>query len=222
MNTVISEPTTAGGAAQFNREYLQRLQGGDPDTQRHFTRYFGGVLTHKARSRVRSPQLGEDVRQETLLRVLTIVRRGGVDHPERLEALVNSIFNHVLLEVFRKEGRMCSTPIVPEPADRMPSPESTLLERQQTFEVRRILDTLPPKDRELLRQLFLEERDRDEVCRTFQVDREYLRVLLHRAKTRFRAALECSNENVKDSTLRDRGPTTAARLRSRHFHGLPA
>jgi RNA polymerase sigma-70 factor, ECF subfamily len=38
-----------------------------------------------------------------------------------------------------------------------------------------------------LREVFLEERDKDEVCRDYGVDREYLRVLLHRAKQSFKA-----------------------------------
>ncbi len=38
----------------------------------------------------------------------------------------------------------------------------------------------------LLKAVFLDERDRDEVCREFGVDRDYLRVLLHRAKQEFK------------------------------------
>ena len=41
--------------------------------------------------------------------------------------------------------------------------------------------------RDLLAAIFLEEKEKDEVCQEFGVNREYLRVLLHRAKTRFRA-----------------------------------
>jgi RNA polymerase sigma-70 factor (ECF subfamily) len=52
--------------------------------------------------------------------------------------------------------------------------------------VKAALDGLPDKDRELLRWLFFEERDKDEICRELNVDRGYLRVLLHRAKARFR------------------------------------
>ena len=39
----------------------------------------------------------------------------------------------------------------------------------------------------VLKAVFLEERDRDEVCREFGVDRSYLRVLLHRAKQEFKS-----------------------------------
>ncbi len=48
------------------------------------------------------------------------------------------------------------------------------------------LDGLPEKDRELLRWLFFDERDKDAICRELNIDRGYLRVLLHRAKARFR------------------------------------
>jgi DNA-directed RNA polymerase specialized sigma24 family protein len=49
-----------------------------------------------------------------------------------------------------------------------------------------ILEALPPKDLSLLRMLFLQELPKDEICRLLNVDGDYLRVLLHRAKSRFR------------------------------------
>jgi RNA polymerase sigma-70 factor, ECF subfamily len=181
-------------SAGFDAEYVRQLREGDWETQRHFTRYFGPLLQIKVQRRVRSPQLREEVRQETFLRVLMIVRRDGVEHPERLGGLVNSVCNHVLLEVFRKESRTSGmSEAVPEPVDTMMGPESTLLMRQRESQVRSILDRLPSKDRELLKQIFLEERDKDEVCRTYHVTRDYLRVMLHRAKARFRKTFYAAN-----------------------------
>lgn len=177
--------------SSFDQEYLQRLKDGDSETQRHFTRYFGELLSIKLRNRVRSPHLIEEVRQETFLRVLLIVRRGGVEHPERLGAFVNSVCNNVVLEMFRNESRSAPMPeTTPDVIDEGPSPETILFSRQRQSQVWKILESLPAKDRDLLRQVFLEERDKDEICRAFHVDREYLRVLLHRAKARFRMALE--------------------------------
>ncbi len=51
------------------------------------------------------------------------------------------------------------------------------------------LDEMPERDRDLLRQIFFEERDKDIICREMHVNPEYLRVLVHRAKGRFRIAL---------------------------------
>ena len=52
--------------------------------------------------------------------------------------------------------------------------------------VRAVMETLPHKERQLLHWLFFEECDKDEVCRRLGIDRNYLRVLLHRAKQRFK------------------------------------
>jgi RNA polymerase sigma-70 factor (ECF subfamily) len=46
---------------------------------------------------------------------------------------------------------------------------------------------LPERDRRLLQSVLLEERDKDEVCAEFGISREYLRVLLHRAKHSFKS-----------------------------------
>jgi RNA polymerase sigma-70 factor (ECF subfamily) len=37
-----------------------------------------------------------------------------------------------------------------------------------------------------LRSLFVEEQDKDTVCREMGISREYIRVLVHRAKKSFR------------------------------------
>jgi len=74
--------------------------------------------------------------------------------------------------------------------DPVPDAHSALVARESQVQVRRVLEGLPSKDRELLREIFFLEKDKDEICRERGVDREYLRVLLHRAKTRFREGYE--------------------------------
>ncbi len=64
-----------------------------------------------------------------------------------------------------------------------------LVAKQTQEKVREILDDMPEKDRRILKEVFLEERDKDEVCKDFGVDRNYLRVLLHRAKSAFRSSI---------------------------------
>jgi hypothetical protein len=48
-----------------------------------------------------------------------------------------------------------------------------------------VLAKLPAKDQKILRAVFFEQRDKNEVCMELGVSREYLRVLLHRAKQQF-------------------------------------
>jgi RNA polymerase sigma-70 factor (ECF subfamily) len=171
----------------FDGEYVRRLTEGDPLVSDHFSAYFGELLSLKLRVRVRSPQLAEDIKQETLLRVLqTLRQKGGVEHPERFGAFVNAVSNNVLLEMLRGARRHDQIDEDAEPQDRSVDLDAALVTRERKTQVHAILAELPEKDRELLRMVFLEEQDRTEVCRRFQVDGEYLRVLLHRAKWRFR------------------------------------
>ena len=41
-----------------------------------------------------------------------------------------------------------------------------------------------------MRAVFINERDKDEICHSFGITREYLRVLLFRAKEKFRTVYD--------------------------------
>jgi RNA polymerase sigma-70 factor (ECF subfamily) len=172
----------------FDGDYVQRLIAGDPDTERHFTEYFGDLLTLKLRSRLRSPALAEDARQETFVRVLTALKKkGNLASPESLGAFVNSVCNNVLMETYRATGRADQLDEeLDEPEASDPSAEWRVLKDEERTKVREAIAALPQKDRDLIRWLFLEDRPKDDVCRDLRIDRDYLRVLFHRAKQRFR------------------------------------
>jgi RNA polymerase sigma-70 factor (ECF subfamily) len=174
----------------FDAGYVDSLCAGDRQTQEHFVGYFTELLQLKLRSRLQSPHAIEDVRQETFARVFSVLQKnGGLRQPESLGAFVNMVCNHVLSEHYRSaigsesldaEGR-------PEVPDKGADALEIVTARQSKDKVREILLNLEPRDRSLLKAVFLDERDRDEVCLEFGVDRDYLRVLLHRAKQEFKA-----------------------------------
>ncbi len=176
---------------EFNSAYIDRLIARDEETERHFASYFGPLLTAKLRSRLRSLEAAEDARQETLLRVLTNIRRErGLRHPERLGGYVNAIAQNVLLETYRSQKRHGQPDEdAPEQADWRPDPESDFVSSERRALVRTVLDDLNDKDRNLLSAVFLQERDKAEICREMNVDGDYLRVLLHRARGRFKTML---------------------------------
>jgi RNA polymerase sigma-70 factor (ECF subfamily) len=165
------------------------LRQGDPQTEGHFVSYFEQLLRIKLRARMLAHDTVDELRQETLRRVIAALRTpGGVRQPERFGAFVNSTCNNVLMEFYRSTGRSEQLEEFHlEKTDRVLDVETTVATREMCRHIRRILDTLPKRDRQLLRAIFLEEKDKDEVCRLFHVDRGYLRVLLHRAKDKFKA-----------------------------------
>jgi RNA polymerase sigma-70 factor, ECF subfamily len=173
----------------FDSFYLDRLRSGDFSTQQHFVAYFGELIRLKAGKRLRSSAAVEDVRQETLSRVLRLVTEQRIRQPERLGSFVNSVCNNVLQEQYRSGSREVSADI--EVVNSVVDPTIGVVEaisrRQVQDRVRQTLDELPEKDRCVLKAVFLEERNKDEVCRDFGVTRDYLRVLVHRAKQCFKS-----------------------------------
>lgn len=182
----------------FDKAYVDRLRDGDPTTEHHFVTYFEQLLRIKLRARTLTSDKVEDLRQETFIRVIAAVRReGGVRQPERFGAFVNSICNNVLLEHYRSSGKnqqMDDTHL--ETPDKVLDLDGMLVSKQAAERVRQILGGMPARDRELLRAIFLEEKDKDAVCKDFGVDRDYLRVLVHRAKDRFKVLYEKDNEGL--------------------------
>jgi len=124
------------------------------------------------------------------MRVLTAIRRdGGLRNPDRLGAYVYAVCNNVLLECYRSQKKHGpSDEDLPEQTDWRPDPESEYVSSERRSIVWKVLLDLSQKDRELLKAAFLEERDKEEICRRMGVDGDYLRVLLHRARGRFKAA----------------------------------
>lgn len=174
----------------FDAGYVDNLCAGDRQTQEHFVGYFTELLQLKLRSRLQSPHAIEDVRQETFARVFSVLRKdGGLRQPERLGAFVNMVCNHVLSEHYRSTNGSESLDVEgrPELPDKGANALEIVTALQIKDKVREILLDLEPRDRSLLKAVFLDERDRDEVCRAFGVDRDYLRVLLHRAKQEFKS-----------------------------------
>lgn len=175
----------------FDKAYVERLRSGDPSTEQHFVAYFEQLLRIKLRSRMLTSDKVEDLRQETFIRVIAAVRKDGVRQPERFGAFVNSICNNVLLEHYRSSAKnQPMEEVYMEIPDKILDLEGMLVTKESAQRVRRILDGMPKRDRDLLRAIFLEEKEKDSVCRELGVDREYLRVLVHRAKDKFRALYE--------------------------------
>jgi len=180
----------------FDAEYIRKLSEGDHATEAHFAAYFGDLIQIKVTARLRSVQSADDVKQETLLRVIRNLKSGTIEHPERLGAYVNTVCNNVMLEMFRRDKRLSQ---FPEDYGDVPSTqasaESLILKRERRHQVMDALDQLSAKDRKLLRRICLEEQDKDAVCAEFGVSREYLRVLLHRSRQRLREMLSKGMKN---------------------------
>lgn len=172
----------------FDSAYLERLRSGDFRTQEHFVAYFSELIHLKLRSRLRSPQDVEDARQETFARVFAALRKEqGIREAEKIGAFVNAVCANVLRERYRAP----TADQLEETATEIPDKGANMIDviayKQTQESVREILQSLPERDRRIIKEIFIEERDKDDVCRDYGVTRDYLRVLLHRAKQSFKS-----------------------------------
>ena len=131
----------------FDDSYLQRLREHDFQTEQHFVAYFSKLILIKLRSRVRSSSAIDDIRQETFVRVLKVVRaEGGVRNAERLGGFVNSVCNNVLQEFYRSSGRAeLSDEGIAEPPDKTIDLEGALVTKQTREQVRQVLAAIAGK-----------------------------------------------------------------------------
>jgi RNA polymerase sigma-70 factor (ECF subfamily) len=181
----------------FNEDYVRRLANGDSGAGAHFAAYFGNLLYLKLRVRLRSVHLIEDIRQETLMRVLEILREGpGVARPDRFGAFVNGVCNNVMRELQRLDERAepWDEQSAEEPIDPTVDLDAELINDEMKRVIQQVFAVMPQKDRNILQALFLDETEKAEVCRQFRVDTDYLRVLVHRAKAQFREAYDRCSE----------------------------
>lgn len=168
---------------EFNATYVHSLQHRDPATEEHFVSHFSPMLLRKLRKHLRSTELAHDLRQETFLRVLTFLRSNqSIREPERFEYFVLGVCNNVLHETYR--GQKNVVPIDPEfeILSNAPGPDARAMAAETADRVQRMLSGLSPRARAILKAAFLEERDRDEICVKFGVNRDHLRLLICRAK----------------------------------------
>lgn len=174
----------------FDQDYLIALKDRNAEAENFLVAHFSRPVRLKLRARLRSPELIQDAWQETFLRVLAWFRSGKtLDNPSSLPGFVHSVCHNVALEFLRGHTRHDQIPEnFPDTKDTGPNPENQMVAVERREFVRGVLSELPEKDRRILRRVFLDEEDKDKVCDEFDVGRAYLRVLLHRACSRFKSA----------------------------------
>jgi RNA polymerase sigma factor (sigma-70 family) len=178
----------------FSEDYVRRLTDGDSATGAHFAAYFSSALFLKLRVRLSTPESIEDARQETLMRVLAILRRGGgVERPERFGAFVSGVCENVIREMRRvtEHDDPWDENTVDEPIDPTMDLDADLINAEAKGVIGRIFAILPEKDRQILQAIYLDDIPKPEVCRRFKISAAYLRVLIWRAKLQFRNAYHC-------------------------------
>lgn len=126
----------------------------------------------------------EDIVQETLARFLLAAQNGKLNDVEAVGGYLNGICQNVIFEYRRRWARAGpDSAEAPERADQRVT-ETELFEMREAIAA--ALRELAPRDRQILRAFFLEERSKSEILSMMGLSEENFRVVLCRAKDRFR------------------------------------
>jgi RNA polymerase sigma factor (sigma-70 family) len=171
----------------FDEDYLARLRSGDEETAKHFNTYFRRLLGIKVWAKFgRADQ--EEMIDEVMAAAIEKILLGQPRDPANLAAYVRAIGANLA-----GKPRLVNCGIdfnFERISDPSLTAEERILNEERAKTVRTVLQTLKPRDRHILVDLFYNELEREEVCRKYAVTREQLRLVLFRARGRFQEKWE--------------------------------
>ncbi len=177
----------------FDAEFLTRLRQRDPATCTRFVFFFTPILEAKLRYTFKNHAAVEDVRNETLCRVIQLVDRDQVREPERFGAFVRGVCARIAQEYRKDNSRAQSfTTDSPEPKDERPMIEDLLNHEELRTILKSELSKLAEQDRKLIEEIYLQRRDRHDIALERGVSPGGLNVRLHRVVKVLRNKVERS------------------------------
>lgn len=189
MIEMIATSSTSSG-----EQIVAAIRAGDAGALGELFRRKHATLQGLARSYVDSDAIAEEVVQETWLAVVN-----GIDRFERRSTFETWLFGILVNQARRHRAR--ERRAVPfsaiehadadEPSPRpWERPERRLLSLEARAHLRRALAELPERQRAVVALRDVEGCSAQEVCRRLALSEENQRVLLHRGRSRLRAALD--------------------------------
>jgi RNA polymerase sigma-70 factor (ECF subfamily) len=182
--------------AQIAAAIVQGIRDGDSGAEsRLFERYSNG-LRYLLLRRVHDDERAQDLLQDTFYIAISKLREIDLENPERLAGYLRGIAIRVALNAGRRRQRepyAMEAEAVAQIPDREPRQFDHVAREQTLKAVHKLLRSMPIKrDREILTRFYVEDQDKDEICKALNLDSLHFNRVLFRARKRFRKILEKS------------------------------
>jgi RNA polymerase sigma-70 factor (ECF subfamily) len=175
-----------------------------PDTADALARSYPGLMAVLTR-RSGNPQLAFDLLQDAIVTTLAKQREGvDVAGNDFAGYVFRTAINHLRNHLRRERDTFCEESWIDRAEDAAPSPPDCSQRDINRRLVRALLEKMTnPRDRQVLVLHYLDERDRDEVCRELQLTPAQFARIAHRARQRLRELIEQAGYRSQDllSTL---------------------
>jgi RNA polymerase sigma-70 factor, ECF subfamily len=199
----LSRPATAGAAptpdpspANGGRSPLSQLEVGAL-----IERNYVGLRLLVSR-RCRDPHVAADLLNEAVLTTWSKWQAGKIERPEQiagyvLQVTMNLLRNHRRAIGERPEKRADAAKLQDLPSDTQPADET--IEREIAIQVKNVIRGMASqRDRAILVRFYLDEEDKEAICRDLGLSPLQFDKILHRARGRLRKLLEAGGLGRSD------------------------
>jgi len=173
---------------------VRRIAAGDASAEGALVERYSRGLLYLLRRLGASPELADDLHQETFRVVLERLRRRALDDPAGLAGFLHGTARNLVIAERRKTARR-RTDADPEGLERAVHPASgqlsSVLQDEEAAIVRRLIGELPTdRDRQLLLRFYVGEEEKESICADLGLDSLHFNRVLFRARQRFKELLE--------------------------------
>ena len=169
-------------------ELVDRIRSGESDGMEDLYRLFSKGIRYYLCRHLGAQELDDKV-HDTFLVVVQAIRHGELRESERLMGFVRTIVRrqvaaHIdkVVHDRREQMEFDASVRVVDPHD---SPEEAAIFHQRADLIRRVLEELCPRDREILTRFYLSEQSQAQICLEMSLTETQFRLLKSRAKARF-------------------------------------
>ena len=182
--------------AQIAAAIVQGIRDGDSDAESRLVERYSNGLRFLLLRRVHDDERAQDLLQDTFYIAISKLREIDLDNPERLAGYLRGIAIRVALNAGRRRQREpypMEVEAVAQIPDREPRQFDHVAREQSVAAVHKLLRAMPVKrDREILTRFYVEDQDKEEICKALNLDSLHFNRVLFRARKRFRKILEKS------------------------------
>ena len=143
--------------------------------------------------RVRDPELAADILQDAAVTTLEKLRSGQIADPENLGGYLYRVaLNHMRNHRRKDRSALSSADALNElPASDTDVEWESVGGPRWATAARRMLEEMPvARDREILVRFYLDDEDREKICRELRLSEEHFNRVIFRARNRFRELIE--------------------------------
>lgn len=190
MSTDVRLEQEQPAEAEVAADLARRIAAGETAAEAELVQRYSRGLLYLLRRLGASPDLADDLHQETFRIVLERLRGKGIDDPAGLAAFLRATARNLLIAERRKTARRRTEADDEELARTeypAPSQLSAVLLDEEAETVRRLISELPTdRDRQILLRFYVAEEEKETICADLGLDSLHFNRVLFRARQRFK------------------------------------